>query len=59
MLEIIRAMSFHSKNVWFRHYFKLKIEFIFKFLMRFFFPLNVAIDYFIKRKIKNLKENDK
>ncbi len=52
-------MSFHSKNVWFRHYFKLKIEFIFKFLMKFF-TLNVAIDYSIKEiKSKIQKENDK
>jgi hypothetical protein len=43
-------MSFHSKNVWFRHYFKLKLS-LFKLFIEFF-TLNVAIDYFIKRNQK-------
>ncbi len=50
-------MSFHSKNVWFRHYFKLKIELIFKFLWNIYFKR--CYQLFYKRKIKNLTENDK
>ncbi len=54
-------MSFHSKNVRFRHYFKL-VSSLFRFLWNFM-ALNVAIDYFIKekskiqRKIVNFDEN--
>jgi hypothetical protein len=60
MPEITRAMSFHSKNVWFRHYFKPKIEFIFKKISYEIFTLSVAIDYFTMKNQKfKKKENDK
>ncbi len=52
-------MSFHSKNVWFLHYFKLKFC-LFKFF-KVSFTLNVAIDYLkinqkIEKKIVNFDE---
>jgi len=50
MPEITRAMSFHSKNIRFRHYFKL-VSSLLRFLWNFI-ALNVAIDYFIKEKSK-------
>ncbi len=45
-------MSFHSKNVWFIHDFKLKLC-LFKFKKKKdSFTLNVAIDYFINKNQK-------
>jgi hypothetical protein len=52
--EITRAMSFHSKNVWFYHYIKL-VSSLLKFLWNFI-TLNVAIDYFIKEKFKSSRK---